>query len=210
MEPLLCRPWYNSPLWWSDTEMLQMRTLSTAVIVAKVEVNLWIFENEYINTCVGKAALGVECWFDSVCCLLLTPLQSERAAAATYSWAVVVVHTYGLISSISPQDLAAQVQRRRTLHVQSAAAVGQHRVTDTCTVKQSDRKWNEMWACWVQLPVRLLKNMTLGQIWFIFIYIKNKKNYGIRNWLNLYFGSLFDRKNFWVLFQQYDVNLFSA
>lgn len=56
---------------------------------------------------------------------------------ATYSRAVVD-HACGLVPGVSPQVLAAQVERRGALHVQTAtqATVGKHGVADTCAERR--------------------------------------------------------------------------
>lgn len=67
--------------------------------------------------------------------------------AATYSRAVVD-HACGLVPGVSPQVLAAQVERRGALHVQTAtqATVGKHGVADTC----AERREREVKASWFQ------------------------------------------------------------
>lgn len=57
----------------------------------------------------------------------------------------VVVSTCGphaLVSSLSPQVLTAQVQRRRAFHLQSSiqVAMGEHGVADTYTAEERSRK----------------------------------------------------------------------
>lgn len=65
----------------------------------------------------------------------------RSAEAATYSRGVV--DTRGLVPGVSPQVLAAQIQRRGAFHVQrpTQATMGKHGVADTCA-ERGERQVN--------------------------------------------------------------------
>lgn len=76
-------------------------------------------------------------------------LRSSWRTTVTYSTVVISTRApHALSSSISPQVLSAQVQRRRTFHIQSSVqtAMWENGVADTCIVKAKSGKWEEIWA----------------------------------------------------------------